>query len=239
MACGNDDSSNDGNPTSTISAGKTTQPSSTSTNAATETPAPGAANDYEQLFNRFKAASFRADYRVANLGDSASDLGLTDPSLVIAQDGTGRQRFEITGKSEGQDVAFIIISNGADSGLCFKGTVGDLPITGSEDGACVKSSQVADQFGGVTRDLTGLEAGAYDVVEATDRSIAGQDASCYSLHSKTSGDQDDICIANDGGLLYFKSQDGTEFEATAYSEDVADKDFALPYDVVDVPGVGG
>jgi len=76
-------------------------------------------------------------------------------------------------------------------------------------------------------------------IDRSDRTIAGQDAQCYSASGVVGGEegQSEFCFSSDGVPLRISGGGGgSEFtmEATAVEEAVSDADFELPYDVIDL-----
>jgi hypothetical protein len=92
---------------------------------------------------------------------------------------------------------------------------------------------------GVVIPGTGLDLGALldedpPVLEPSRRQIAGQDAHCFKTRTPE-GVITDICLSDDGVLLYSRAADGTELEATAVLGEPSDGDFEPPFEMRELP----
>jgi hypothetical protein len=89
-----------------------------------------------------------------------------------------------------------------------------------------------------------LAEGAADVnlIDRSERSIAGLDSTCFTVRSDISGlGEGEVCFSKDGLLLFLHSEtngDGVTFEATSVSTDVTDADFEPPFEVIDLEDLG-
>ena len=190
--------------------------------------------EIDALLQRFGDSTFRADYEVT--GITSADLGFEDPVFTMYKDGRERLRFDISGIIEGEEVAIIFIENAEAGGFCVRGDIG-LPIEGGADGACFTDSQLGEQLGSISDNFDELENTDFDVLDESERQIAGQDAQCYRLKDLSDQTESDVCVNDDGALLYLSDEDGTVFEATDFSAEVSDSDFDLPYEVQEIPGL--
>jgi len=234
VACGGDDDEDDGG-------------GDAETPAAAETPADGSddgegeddgdngggtgSEEFDDVIRRFAESTFTADYDVTGLTDE--EVGFADPQFNITKDGPDRFRFDISGTLEGEDVAIIIIDNQGEGGFCVRGNIG-LPVEGT-DGACFTSGPFEESFGSITQGFEELGDTDFEVLEESERTIAGEDAKCYRVRDLSDQTETDICVHEDGALLYF-SDGETTFEATSFSDEVDSSQFDLPYEVQEIPG---
>ncbi len=77
------------------------------------------------------------------------------------------------------------------------------------------------------------------LVDSSQRTIAGVDATCFTVSSALVGlGEGEICFSDDGLLLFLRSEtngDTSVFEATSVSTDVTDADFEPPYEIFELP----
>ena len=84
-------------------------------------------------------------------------------------------------------------------------------------------------------------------VDRSQRTIAGEKGTCFSVSGSIQGEEGSAewCFASDGLLLLFAGSssgaDGGEFrlEATKLDRKVSDADFKPPYPVTQLPGLPG
>ena len=146
-------------------------------------------------------------------------------------------RFELSSTEDVLLFRTIIISSGGKSFLCFS-------ISG-EESCLVTSAQEAevgkapfDPIFDISRELAGA-AEDVDIVDRSQRRIAGVDASCFKVRSDISvlGDGE-VCFSAEGILLLLRSEldnVSSTIEATSVSTDVTDEDFELPYELFELP----
>lgn len=147
-------------------------------------------------------------------------------------------RFELS-SAEGIQFRTIIIHSGGKSYLCFS--------SGSEE-SCLETSvestgaQTAafDPIFDISRKLA-EEVEDVDIIDRSQRQIAGVDASCFKVRSALPelGDGE-VCFSAEGILLLLRSEldnAGSTVEATSVSTDVTDEDFELPYEPFELPEI--
>ncbi len=145
-------------------------------------------------------------------------------------------RFETSIVRGGEEFRTIVINTGGKSYVCFS--------FGGEDSCLVTDVEQSDEntaaldlFFDVLRTVA-EEPEEVDLVDRSERQIAGVDATCFMVESTLVGLGDgEICLSDEGILLLLHSQtDGrsSTFEATFVGEPT-DADFELPYDIVDLP----
>ncbi|MGH7484500.1 MAG: hypothetical protein ACREMY_02705, partial [bacterium] len=83
------------------------------------------------------------------------------------------------------------------------------------------------------------EVGDVANVDHSSKTVAGQDADCYSASNDQGAGE--LCFSHSGLLLSIKGTDadgtGIDFVATSADNSVSDSDFDLPYPVQSIPGL--
>ena len=140
-------------------------------------------------------------------------------------------RFEFASTEEGEEFRTIIINAGGESYLCT--SAGGLETCFATDigETETQTAPLAPLFD-VPQDLAAATAGV-DLIDRSERSIAGLDATCFTVSSDISGlGEGEVCFSEDGLLLFLRSGtngDSVTFEATSVSTDVTDEDFEPPF----------
>ena len=147
-------------------------------------------------------------------------------------------RIEISGSEGEMEFRTIIINAGGKSYLCFAmGGEGSCLVT-EEEVAGAEASPLDLLFyipGAIAEDVEGV-----DIDDTSQRTIAGQDATCFTIGGLAELGEGEICFSDRGLLLYLQSEvDGlnSTFEATSVSRDVTDADFDPPYDLLELPDI--
>lgn len=211
-ACGGDGG---GNETATAPAGE-----------------PGASSELVALAERFAASSFRGEYTVTGLADSAE---FQDARLVIYKDGADKVRFDLSATQDGEPTELLFFETAEMSAFCLRnaGEFGLLLGINEGDGVCFN-----DEAGGGAGDyseiIQDIEQGDGEILERSQRQIAGQQADCYQV-SDAQGSISDVCFSAEGYLLATTEADGSGLEATSVSGSVSEGDFTLPYEVREFP----
>lgn len=146
-------------------------------------------------------------------------------------------RFELSSTEGVVQFRSIIISSGGKTHLCFS--------SGGEESCLVASAEEAvvgkapfDPIFDISRELA-EEAEDVDIIDRSQRRIAGVDASCFKVRSDISALGDgEVCFSAEGILLLLQSEldnVGSTIEATSVSTDVTDEDFELPYELFELP----
>ncbi len=148
-------------------------------------------------------------------------------------------RVEFVSTAGGLEVRTIIINAGGESYLCASSGREGTCLTADIGDTEAQTAPLAPLFD-VPRELT-EEAGGVDLLDTSERSIAGVDATCFTVRSDISGlGEGEVCFSEEGLLLLLRSEtngDSFTFEATSASTDVTDADFELPFDIFEVPGL--
>ena len=148
-------------------------------------------------------------------------------------------RFEFTSTEGGEEFRTIIISAGGETYVCSSSGEGTCLATDIGE-ATAQATALAPIFD-VPRDLA-EEAGDVDIVDKSQRSIAGLDATCFTVRSEISGlGEGEVCFSEEGLLLLLRGEtdgDSFTFEATSVSTDVTDADFEPPFRVIDLGELG-
>jgi hypothetical protein len=220
---------------------KTATPSSGSTpasggNAATVSP------ELTDISNKFSASSFKGDYKLTTTG---SDSPL-DGTMTLYKDGPKNLRFDVRSNQDGQDVKITLIDTADVSAFCLDnaGELGSLLGVDANQGVCFKNDPTngSGGIGDLTSAFKELSSGDTEVLERSTRQIIGQDAQCYHYKNNSTNETSDTCFSKDGVPLYDKTDSGSEtttVEATAINSGVQSSDFKLPYEVKDLPDLGG
>ena len=143
-------------------------------------------------------------------------------------------RFEIAGEEGGEEFRTIIITTGGKSYLCTS-AAGQESCLATEADAADAGASPLDLLSDMPQEL----AEDADLVDTSNRKIAGVDAACFTVKSGLADlGEGEVCFSDEGLLLYMSSGvDGASsvFEATSVSSDVTDADFEPPYEVVELP----
>jgi len=140
-------------------------------------------------------------------------------------------------------------SGGTEAGIFIKNADGEYICSpdGSGGGACISSPglTIPVPFLGTFFDVDDYEnfvEGSFGGVGAdkSEETIAGIDAQCYTITSNITGAESETqwCVSDDGLPLRVRvSAGGVDyaFEATSAEGSVADADFELPYEVLEIP----
>jgi len=195
--------------------------------------------DLGEAIERFKASTFSATY-------TATDTDTENPlngTVRIYKDGIGRFRFDVTGTFDGQESTFLVIETPDVSGFCLQGA-GELTelfgVPEGEEGVCFGNDPTGG-FGGLADELRNFNADGFELLDTSSRQVAGRDADCFRMRDVESDEIQEVCIDDEGALLYSKNEGPTTMtmEATDVSGSVSDSDFELPYELREIPGLGG
>jgi hypothetical protein len=146
-------------------------------------------------------------------------------------------RFEIASTEGGEEFRTIIITTGGKSYLCAS-------IAGEESCLATEAEEAEAEAAplGLLFDIPqelAEDAENVDLAETSHRSIAGVDATCFTVSSGLADlGEGETCFSDQGLLLYLRSEvDGASsvFEATSVSTDVTDADFEPPYEIIEMP----
>ncbi len=146
-------------------------------------------------------------------------------------------RFEISGTEDGEESRTIIISAGGKTYLCTS-VAGEENCLAAETEVTEAETALLDPLFDIPQELA-EDAEDIDLGETSQRSIAGVDATCFTV---TSGvvelGQGEVCFSDEGVLLLVQGESGGDsfsFEATSVSTDVTDADFEPPYPIIELP----
>jgi hypothetical protein len=201
----------------------------------------GDAGALDDAVDRFERSTFTTTYEATDT-DTENPLNGT---VTMYKDGTDRFRMDITGTFEGQEATFIVIETPDLSSFCIEGALEFAELLGlpeGEEGVCFESDPTGGAgFGNLAEELRNFNAGDFEVLETESRTVAGRDADCYTLQEEGAEEVEEICIDDDGVLVYVRTEGATTtlLEATDVQTDVSDGDFELPYEVRELPGFGG
>jgi hypothetical protein len=149
-------------------------------------------------------------------------------------------RIEISGTEGGEEFRTIIINAGGKSYICFAVGGEESCLVAEEEKAGAEASPLDLLFDIPNEIAEGVEG--VDIGDTSQRSIAGLDATCFTIGGGLAElGEGEICFSDEGLLLYMQSEvDGSSstFEATSVSTDVTDADFEPPYDILELPDFG-
>lgn len=199
--------------------------------------------DVASAVAKFEKATFKADY-TTTIGSNAAQA-VTDATLTMTKDGPGRLRVDINGKQNGNDVGITMINAGSTSVFCLKGVQGLARLLGSAGGAgaCFKSDATTARFNpgaGLQASLQRFTASDVTLLDKTNRTIAGKDATCYHTQRAGEATTSTVCLDSNGVLLYGATDGangakGNEITATDVSGSVSAGDFNPPYPLTAFP----
>lgn len=233
LACGGDGNGDaDGSPDATAPADdSSTEPA----DGNGDQPAGDAATELRDLAAQFGVREIKIEYQFT----SGAAGGVFDGTMTLYWKPPDAQRTDLS--SSAGDVTLIttaaasyICTAEIGTGQCLESPIGD--------------SLTPDFFGIFTEpdNLTGqIDAALGDVdVDRSSRTIAGQNATCFSISGTIAGGTGaaEYCFRDDGVLLLWRAAggpatgDGGEFslEAISVEDSVSDSDLEPPYEVVDL-----
>ena len=146
-------------------------------------------------------------------------------------------RIEISSTAEGEEFRTIIISVDGKSYVCFALGGEESCLVSEEEEAGAEASSL-DLLFDIPSAIAEGDAGVF-IGDPSQRTIAGLDATCFTIGGGLVDlDEGEICFSDGGLLLYLQSEvDGltSTIEATSVSTDVTDADFEPPYDILELP----
>ncbi len=149
-------------------------------------------------------------------------------------------RFELSSTEGAAQFRTIIISSGGKTHLCFSNGGEESCLETSAEEAEVGTAPF-DPIFDISRELA-EEAEGVDIIDRSQRRIAGVDASCFMVRSALPALGDgEVCFSAEGILLLLRSEldnVSSTIEATSVSTDVTDEDFELPYELFMLPEFG-
>ncbi len=151
-------------------------------------------------------------------------------------------RIEISSTEAGEEFRTIIITAGGKSYLCFALGGEESCLVSEEEEAGDEASPLDVLFDIPSAIAEGAEG--LDIGDASQRKIAGLDATCFTIGVGLAAlGEGEVCFSDGGLLLYLQGEvDGSSsiIEATSVSTNVTDADFEPPYDVteLDLPDFG-
>lgn len=142
-------------------------------------------------------------------------------------------RFEFISTATGEELRTIIINAGDESYFCTSaaGQESCLEVAISE--ADERSAPFSPLFNVPQEVAAGIES--ITSVRKSQRTLAGVDATCFTVESVLIDlPEGEICFSDEGILLLLRGL-GFTFEATSVSTDVSDEDFEPPFEVIGLP----
>ena len=227
-ACGSDDGDDGGSddPTATSEA-----PGGEDATATSDGGGSGDAGDaLDALAEEFGNREMKVTYDL-----SSSDGTTTTYTIYWKSADSWRVDFDSDGATTSMiasgGLAYICSSDGAGGGQCIESPGGASAIPVPFFGALTQENGLAGL-------ITGAFAGAD--VDTSEETIAGVNASCYKVSGSVAGESGyaEICSADGILLRWAGGSAGVDatIEATAVEDTVADADFDLPYEILQIPG---
>jgi hypothetical protein len=146
-------------------------------------------------------------------------------------------RFEMSGTEDGQEFRTIIINAGGKTYLCTS-VAGEESCLATETEATEAQTALLDPLFNIPQELA-EDAEDIDLGETSQRTIAGVDATCFTVIGGIIDlGQGEVCFSEGGILLLLQGEsdgDSFSFEATSVSTDVTDADFEPPYPIIELP----
>ena len=197
-------------------------------------PAGDAESELRRLAEEFGISEYKVAYNVTSEGDGEET---TESQVTVYWKPPDSSRVDLNaGESS-------YISSGGSSYQCSQSECQELPSG---------LATLPLPFLGFFFEPDGLQ-NLVDVallgvdLETSDRSIAGENASCYSASTTVAGVTGgfETCLADDGLLLVFESgasgvagAGSYRIEAISVERSVSDIDFEPPYEVTEFPDIG-
>jgi hypothetical protein len=192
-------------------------------------------DELRKLAEEFGVREVKIEYSFSSAGDGSPD---DEGTMTLYWKPPDAWRVDIS--SSGGDVILInsdgtsyLCTSDGGTGQCLESPLGDLiPIP--------FLSVFTDPNG--LNDLIDVSLAGVDV-DRSDRTIAGQDATCFSISGTIDGETGatEYCFREDGILLLVRAgaEGSGEFtmEATNVEDSVSDSDLEPPYDVTEIPGL--
>ena len=189
-------------------------------------------SDLEALAAEAQGAIAKVTYRVTMDVAGVS----TEQEWVLVQRPPD-SRFEIAYEEGGEEFRTIIITTGGTSYLCTS-AAGQKSCLATEAEAAEAGAAPLDLLSDIPQELA-EDAEDVDLGDTSQRSIAGVDATCFTVESGLADlGEGEVCFSDEGLLLYLRSEyagASSVFEATSVSTDVTDADFEPPYEIIELP----
>ena len=145
-------------------------------------------------------------------------------------------RFELSGTEGGEEFRNITITSGGKSYACFSGG-GEERCFGAVADETEPETEAVDPLFDVPREIAEAAADV-DLVDKSERQIAGMDATCFEIGSGVADlGQGEVCFSDQGIVLLMRGEPAFgsfSLEAISASTDVTDADFEPPYDVTEL-----
>jgi hypothetical protein len=216
-------------------------PSATGSASSGGSGGDGNTDELKAAAAKFAASTYKATYTVSGTGSDAFANG----KLVITKDGDKKFRFDADSTQDSETVSIIFIETDTASVSCLKnaGDLGAVLGVAADQGVCFNNdpSGDANPLGGLSDSLKDLENANVTVLEKSSRQVAGHDTTCYRTRDNSTGDTSTSCFDGDGVMLYVENEgaEASTIEATDVTKSVSGDDFNVPYEVKDLPSLGG
>lgn len=238
-ACGGGNGSKTSTPGGTSAAGSPAGATSEATQSAGGNGAGSA--ELADVAQKFASSTFQATYKTSGSGSE----GLFGGQLVLYKDGQQRFRFDASITQDGQATDVIFITTESVSAFCLKdvGELGGLLGIAPGQGVCFKSdpNDPNNPVAGLSSIFQDLETTNTTLLDKSSRTVAGKDTTCYRMKDNSTAEISTACFTSDGVLMSTSTEGSDAFtmEATVVSGSVSAGAFDLPYELRDLPNLGG
>ncbi len=194
--------------------------------------------ELRELAEEFAVREVKIEYAFSTAGDGSPD---DQGTITLYWKPPDAWRVDIFSSA----VDLILINSDGTSYLCTsEGSAGQCLESPIGDVVPIPFLSLFTDPNGLS-DLIDVSFAGVDV-DRSDRTIAGQDAACFSISGTIESETGaaEYCFREDGILLLLRArgsdaEDSGEFalEATNVEDSVSDSDLEPPYDVTEIPGL--
>lgn len=186
---------------------------------------------FAEIAEKFRSSTYRATYRITGTEDAGESV------LVWYKDGSDRLRFDVKSTSASDDGVVSIIETKDSAVTCVPRSHADPADGGTAKGFCFKNTGGTDSsfLAQLSVDLERIANGEITLVDTTTREVLGRSTECYRVR-EPDGRETQSCFTDDGIMLSAQAADQSVIDATDVTVSVSDADFALPYDITELPG---
>ena len=195
-------------------------------------------DELRKLAEEFGVREVKIEYSFSSTGDGSTD---DEGTITLYWKPPDAWRVDISSSAGdliliNSDGTSYLCTSAGGTGQCLESPIGDvvpipfLSVFTDPDGL----SELIDVA------LAGVD------VDRSDRTIAGQDATCFSISATIEGETGatEYCFREDGILLLLRAGGSDAegagaftLEATNVEDSVSDSDLEPPYDVTEIPGL--
>lgn len=194
--------------------------------------------ELQAIEDKAASSTFKATYRTTGTEADVLEPG----TLIVAKDGAARISWTTAATTNGKTVSTIFIETPELSATCLSeaGDLGAVVGVDPAQGLCLSNPR-AESGGSLREFFSVVDTANATLLEKSKRTIAGREGACYRTQDNAVGEVSTVCFTDDGILLYNSTEgdDAFEMEAQTVSSSVSDSDFELPYELKELPNLGG